>query len=53
MRIPTALLDEMLQIPSASLKVLTVREAPRFGLGEGFDPLFHQLLRAKGYLKKD
>lgn len=50
MRIPTALLDDILQTPSASLHILTPEEAKKYGLLVGFDPLFHQLLVAKGYL---
>lgn len=51
MRIPTALLDEALQTPSTSVHVLTEDEAKKFGLLVGFDPVFNQLLVAKGYLK--
>jgi hypothetical protein len=51
MRIPASLLDEILQTPSASLKILTKEDAKRFGLMVGFDPLFHQLMVSKGYLK--
>ncbi|WP_333660941.1 hypothetical protein [Acinetobacter sp.] len=49
MRIPSALLDETLQTPSSSINTLTFEEAKRLGI-IGFDPIFHQLLVAKGYL---
>lgn len=51
MRIPTALLDQALQTPSTSIHILTEDEAKKFGLFVGFDPVFNQLLVAKGYLK--
>lgn len=49
MRIPTALLDEMIKAPPATMKVLDAQDALRLGLF-GTDPLFHQLLVTKGYL---
>lgn len=51
MRIPTALLDEALRTPSTSVHILTEEESKKFGLLVGFDPVFNQLLVAKGYLK--
>lgn len=51
MRVPTALLDYALQTPSTSLRILSAEEAEPLGLLVGFEPVFHQLLIAKGYLQ--
>lgn len=50
MRVPTALLDEMIKTPPATMKMLDPKDTQRLGL-IGVDPLFHQLLVTKGYLK--
>ncbi len=52
MRMPSGILEQAIQTPSASLKVLNDDEARSLGLLVGYDPLFHQLLVSKGYLKK-
>lgn len=50
MRVPTALLDEMIKTPPTTIKMLEPKDTQRLGL-VGVDPLFHQLLVTKGYLK--
>lgn len=50
MRIPVALLDEMMKTPASTLKILDLEEQQSLALF-GYDPVFHQYLIANGYLK--
>lgn len=52
MRVSVRLLDEMMNTPSATMRVLSLDEQQSTSLF-GVDPIFHQYLVANGYMKNE